>query len=194
MKILLQLIKENPIKIILLIISIGCLPFIFMLTEPVKDKDEFIEKVEIKGENYYVYYGNKNEYDIMKQPEGSKIVGNYFVRYRTDYLFITLIVISSLSFVILLGSSIVIDNDINWDYKLCKSKALMKLIELEIEDDTYYYYIHGRRIGKADRRLNKYEVKDILKDYIESPNLYPKIKSKAMLRRDKISHLTKETS
>ncbi len=175
-----------------MILSFVAIPFILNLTDPVKDKTSFIEPIEIKGETFYLYNSSNSSsgYGIMKQPEDTVIEGNYFVEYRTDYTFIFLIVASSLLFLIVVVMTLYPDEEVNWDFKWSRTKSMVKKVDLEIEDNIYYYYVKDRLIHKSDLRLTEHEVRRHLKNYISTPNLYPKIKTKAMQRRDKIKSIT----
>jgi hypothetical protein len=153
---LIELLKENPIKIIFTIVSL--VAFYFALNFPDLKKEIKIEKV-IKVESGWVYLyqkidENKIKYETIYSPEELSLKSGVLVISKHNEVNLLFFFLSIGSFItVIIGTF----DGSGWEIKHVKYCTIGRLIICEYENNKFYYTICGRLIGTSDRQYNNYK-------------------------------------
>lgn len=185
---LLQILINNWGKLLALSILISC----FLLRNTFEDTNESIKIVKSfthDGTLYNLGFNNNNSSAPFKIFEGViKIDENGFYNYKSynsaNLIFWFGIIISFLFFIIWQ-----INDQDTFDFSESFSESLIYMVDVEYEDNVYYYICLGRLLGKSVidhgryclNRFNVYTIKDI--------KLKPKFETRKSKRKSKLSKL-----
>jgi hypothetical protein len=158
---LFELVKNNPIKLSLIVASI--ILFSFAGTIP-DSHDKYNIVAETKVENTYIYIyktigDNKIGYENIWS-EGKPIevkngvitlVSYHGGNYALWAIFVIIVIILIVAFFIGLG-----DDDIGWDFEDVWESAFCSLIYCEEENGVFYYFALGRLIEKRNNQISRH--------------------------------------
>jgi len=158
---LFELVKSNPIKLSLIVVSI--ILFSFAGTIP-DSHDKYNIVAETKVENTYIYIyevisDNKIKYENIWS-EGKPIevkngvitlVSYHGGNYALWAFFVIIVIVLIVAFFIGLS-----DDDIGWDFEDVWESAFSSLIYCEEENSVFYYFALGRLIGKRNNQISRH--------------------------------------
>lgn len=154
---ILELVRTNIIKTILLVSSIVC----FNLAGDFPDTIDTYKIInETKVENTHIYFyktisDNKIEYDIITSESPIKMV-NGEIRISSYSGFNVLFwILFSISTLILVVATFINDDDVGWELEDVWKEAFGTLIYCEEENGDYYYFALGRLIEKRNQQVTR---------------------------------------
>jgi hypothetical protein len=161
---LFDLIKSNPIKLILVAAAITLFSFAGTIPDS-HDTYKIVSDVKVQSitDSTYIYIyetisDNKVKYENIwsEKPLDVKngvlsITSYHGANYVLWGFFITLTIILIVAFFIGLG-----DDDIGWEIGDSWEEAFCSLIYCEEEDGVFYYFALGRLINKRDTQIGRY--------------------------------------
>ena len=153
------LIIENPIKLIMIVVSV----IVFNFAGTIKGGYEYYNIVsQVKDGNTYVYVTNSksegnNGYEVFTSDKPEVIKNGQLQVWDYNDANVLLYIIGSILTLIVLIVTIVglvnDDDDIGWDIESCYQRSISTLVYCELEGDTYYYMIMGRLIDKRKDQI-----------------------------------------
>jgi hypothetical protein len=188
---LIELIKTNPVKTLLVII--GIVAFNFAGTFPNWNKETKIEKiVQVDSGWVYLYQKieeNKIKYEMIYSSEKLDLKSNIYVSSEYHGANAFFWVLSVVSFFIVIGGTFDSNND--WEFSEVRGHTIGRLTNCEFEDGYYYYIIGGRLIGKTNRQSTSYRY--IYRNFnihsLNDVSICPKFETKTSRRESKLSKL-----
>ena len=157
---LFELVKSNPIKISLMVVSV--ILFSFAGTIP-DSHDKYNIVAETKVENTYIYIyktisDNKIKYEnIWSEGKPADIKNGVITlvsynggNYVLWAFFVIIVVILIVAFFMGLN-----DDDIGWELEDSWDEAFCTLVYCEEENDVFYYFALGRLISKRNKQVNR---------------------------------------
>lgn len=151
---LFHLIKDNPVKMIVVLTTIICFNLAGSF-EPYETQSHIINKFQDGDKIVYVTKSKSDsdfKYETLIRTEEIEIDENGYYHYMKyndlNILFYVLYGIGILWIII----GIFIEDD-NFDFRSNWKEALLSLVNVELENDTYYYMALGRLVGKSDKSL-----------------------------------------
>lgn len=177
---LFHIITKNPVKIVLVGISILCI-FLMHQFDDLTIQKTVISKFSDAGKTHIVYLSGKN-YDI-KSFEEEPILKDGKIFYTTKHpVFLISTAITFILLVIINVATLINDRDVGWELRDCISSTKIALVKCEIEDDIYYYHYKGKLLCKSDHQLWSSQINK----FIDQPiNLFPDFPGTKSQRRDK---------
>lgn len=186
----LNLITNNPVKTIVLIVTI--VTYIFAGSfDDIKSKSLIVHQFKEGSVNVYISKKESNneiEYKTLTSEKEIEIdQDGYYHYYKyndVNVLFWTLFGVSALWTII----GIFIDDD-NWDFDDNWKNSLLTLVSLELDGDTYYYMALGRLVGKSDRSLTYNVLREFNIRYLRDIYLCPKFETRVNKRNNILSKI-----
>lgn len=169
----LNLIKNNQIKLIALVVAIITFPFLNSLPDE-KKETPIVKEIKIDGDYIYLSRDVLNgeiQYDAKSFHKKQKLMGGVYLiekEYNDANIFIWILFIIALAFPVF--GIFISDNDVNWDLEKVSQETISYFIKCEEEDGTYYYLYNDRLLKTSDKIINSYsniaytlEIKDFTK-------------------------------
>lgn len=185
-----NLIKSNPVKSIIL--SITIISYMFAGTF-----DDYPSKLHIVNQftdgGSYVYVTKKQSNDdtkyetIVSQKEIEIDTDGYYHYMSYHELNVALWFIFGFGLLWTIIGLFV--NDDNWDFKDVWKDSLLSLVSVELEDGIYHYMALGRLIGKSDRSLTYRVFSNFDVHSLRDIYLCPKFETKRVKRNDILSKI-----
>ena len=174
------IVKKNPIKMVLVGISILGILLFHQFDDLVIQKTP-ISKFSDAGKTHVVYLSGDN-YEI-KSFEKEPIFKDGKVFYTEIHPVVIISgIITFISLLIIVVATLINDGDVGWELRDCISSTKIALVKCEIEDDIYYYHYKGKLLCKSDRQLWSSQIIN----FIDQPiNLFPDFPGTKSQRRDK---------
>lgn len=154
---LIEILRKNIIKLLMLIGAILCFTFAGTFADSV-DVYDVVDTTKV--DNNYIYIcrtisDNKIKYENIWGPKELHMVNNTISISSYHVANIVLWVVFSILALILLIISIIgqSDDDIGWELEDCWKEAFSTLIYCEEENGYFYYFALGRLISKMDRQV-----------------------------------------
>lgn len=154
---LLELLKNNPIKILYITVAIITFNFAGSFEN---DVNEYEVATVVKIDNNYVYVcrsisENKIKYENVWDSKEIPIKNGKI--YIESYAFLNglmwfFFVISCILFIV---PTFMSDDDVNWEIEDCWKEAFCTLIYCEEENGEFYYFALGRLIDKRNRQVSR---------------------------------------
>lgn len=187
---LLNLITKNPVK--LTVLSIAIITYIFAGSfDYIKSKSLIVHQFKDGSVNVYISKKESNneiEYKTLTSEKEIEIDQNGYYHYHKyndiNVLFWTLFVLSSLWTII----GIFVDDD-NWEFVDIWRDSLLTLVNVELDGDTYYYMALGRLIGKSDKSLTYYILREFNIKSLRDIYLCPKFQTRVNKRNNILSKI-----
>jgi len=174
------IVKKNPIKMVLVGISILGI-FLFHQFDDLVIQKTPISKFSDAGKTHVVYLSGDN-YEI-KSFEKDPIFKDGKVFYTEIHPVVIISgIITFISLLIIVVATLINDRDVGWELRDCISIAKVSLIKCDLEDDVYYYHYNGKLIIKSDNQLWPGQLEILLENPISMFPDFPGTKSQ---RRDK---------
>lgn len=208
-KLLINVILKNPVKLISLLTTIGCLIW-YSTTEPHIEKYEYKSEGEvmIDGDEYFVYSDINNneetfkihgiEDDYKRIEKGGKIYYT-FEREEASYATIFSLVLSALGFLFFLGGHWGnLEYWRGWEYDDITVNYYKKKIIKVVDGDRVYYILNNKVIVEEllDKKYNHNDpipyrnIVPHIKDYMKNPNLFCNYKgTKSERRNERLSSI-----
>ena len=190
LKFLKTLIVNNPAKSLMIIGFSICL-FVLCHWTWETDKIRPISVTQDSGKYIYVYRSDQSNYNTHTEDRPAKIV-NGEITYTSINVFAVLagIGVAALGVILFIGTFIPMDSDENWDFvenwEDVHTESALKSVEMDLENNTYYYHIDDRLLGRSvGVKLEIYQIKNLLKEYYRAPNLFPEFMGTSQTIRDK---------
>jgi hypothetical protein len=159
-----EFIKENPVKIVLVFILALCIYGV--------NVDPNIVNIPIKKSFEYdgIYYNISTSNEIYRttKPINNGVHSYYEVSPIKIFSGVGLFVIS----LVLLIGTLISDRDVNWNLDEVVANYYKKKVKMYKEDSVYYYYLNGKLLCKSNHlkesvSVDRYlENKNLLEDYI----------------------------
>ena len=192
---ILNLIKNNPIKLIALVVAIITFPFLNSLPDEIR-KTPIDKELKIDGDYIYLsrdVVSGEISYDAKTFHKKQKLTGGVYLiekEYDDANIFIWLLFVIAL-LVVIFGSFIINDNDVNWDFEKVSQKTISYFITCEEEDGIYYYLYNDRLLTKSNKIISSYSnMADKLDIYSFSQlRNFPIWNSKQIKRNSKLDEL-----
>lgn len=185
-----RLFRENPVKLITLLLSIVLLSVSYNTQELEVTNNKLVFHKK-DGTNYFKVYTKDNglSYDLKYDSKVPKSYNSYTHR---DMCFVTLVfgIISLIFFIIaFLVAMFSNDKESSWALDRCFSDFIECFIICELEESKYHYTIFGRLIDITDKQITssityKYDIDE----YSKILKL-PKFKTTSKSRNDKLNKL-----
>lgn len=190
----LNLIKNNQIKLIALVVAIITFPFLNSLPDE-KKETPIVKEIKVDGDYIYLSRDVLNgeiQYDAKSFHKKQKLMGGVYLiekEYNDANIFIWLLFIIALAFPVF--GIFISDNDVNWDLEKVTQETISYFIKCEEEDGTYYYLYKDRLLTTSDKIINSYSNIAYtlqIKDFTKLKN-FPIWNSKQRKRNNKLDEL-----
>ena len=156
---ILNLIKNNPIKLIALVVAIITFPFLNSLPDEIR-KTPIDKELKIDGDYIYLsrdVVSGEISYDAKTFHKKQKLTGGVYLiekEYDDTNIFIWLLFVIALLVVIF--GSFIIDTDVNWNFEKVSQMTISYFITCEEEDGIYYYLYNDRLLTKSEKIISSY--------------------------------------
>ena len=157
---ILNLIKNNPIKLIALVVAIITFPFLNSLPDE-KKETPIVKEIKIDGDYIYLSRDVLNgeiQYDAKSFHKKQKLMGGVYLiekEYNDANIFICILFVIALAFPVF--GSFINDKEVNWNFNDVSQKTIAYFITCEEEDGIYYYLYDDRLITKSEYMIQVYE-------------------------------------
>lgn len=180
LKYIFNLFKENPLKLIMIILIITSSLFI-KNSKPVSDSSYFVIKFTDKGKICYVV-PTSNNYTVQIFDSNPVEIKNLIKYERTSELITLYIIIIVISSIVLFIGSLPIDDELGWNLREILYDTKLELVKCDFEDGFYYYHYKNKLLIR-DKYDNVGENQLIEK--LRRLNLCPEYKGTKSQQRDK---------
>lgn len=187
---LFHLIKDNPVKMLVVLSTIICFNLAGSF-EPYEAQSHIINKFQDGDKIVYVTKFKSDsdfKYETLIRTEEIEIDENGYYHYMKyndlNILFYVLYGIGILWIII----GIFIEDD-NFEFKSNWREALLSLVNVELENDKYYYMALGRLVGKSDKSLTWNALSNFGVKSLRDIYLCPKYELKHTRRNNILSKL-----
>lgn len=200
LSLLFNLIKENPVKIILLISCVVSSIIIFNDTFP-DVKDKYTITIDTVTSNTHLYIieniteGNSKKYELCVFNEPQTIENGKLISYSSsnfNIIFWILFIISGVIVIIGTIGGWLGEENAGWDFNNTWDEAFKSLINCEFENGKYYYTARGRLIKVLDRPISS-RGRGILSELncngFKDLRICPKFKTKSQKRESNLDKL-----
>lgn len=185
-ELIIETIKHNPVKVILLIIMAISFNFIGF-HDDVTVSEDVITHYENAGKFHYVTYDNE-----VLSFDDKKVINDDKIEYTKNHW------ITDISIVAFLVSLVVFvvshtDEPSSWELEKIKFNHIYSKLKCDMSDNGKYFYYHidGKLITRSEYQLNRSLLYDHVEDYIEYPNQFPSWKPKKERRKETIKTILK---
>ena len=154
---ILELVRTNIIKTILLVSSIVCFNYAGVFPETI-DTYKIINETKVENTHVYFYKtisDNKIEYDIITSEDPIKIVNGEIRISSYSGINVLFWILFSISTLILVVAIFLNDSDVGWELEDAWKEAFGTLIYCEEENGEYYYFALGRLIEKRNQQVSR---------------------------------------
>lgn len=186
-KYLLKLIVKNPIKVIMLAVTLALLYPIFNLEGDKKENIKVINHFKNGVFDYYVVPSSgENDMKIVKSEKELTINIDGTIEVDDENVPLILSWIGFVALIVILViSTFQDDDDYNWSFRDNFIEVLHDDVLCEMEqignDEVYYYILDGRLILKS--KSHKSRIHDEVKRYFQSPKIFIEYKGTKQKRR-----------
>jgi len=188
---ILLIIRDNPIKIILLVLLILSSYFASNSSIYYEKNIKFIHSFKDNAYSYYVIPSTQNdsgfqvakfEQDLPTNEKGEIIVES--IKYS-----ILLLWVAAGAIVITLTIMSLTDiEEGNWSFEKNFVELLHSEVKFQIEEiegsTIYIYTLDGKFLTKSNKQLS--DLRDLVKKYFRTPNLFSKFEGTKQIKRDNI--------
>jgi hypothetical protein len=198
LRFLLNFILKNKAKTIAIIALSISIPFLNSLPD-VKNKKEIVFNYQKESTNFYIVRDNNNnknniEYNVYAYgiSEKPNIKDNYIIEYKYNDLNIPIWLLASISLIMILVGIFSNDDDLSFNLSEVYMISISSDIICELENDTYFYFLNDRFLGKSNEALHQKGVNLAKKYCITKPsqlNNFPKWKTKTQNRVSKLEEI-----
>jgi hypothetical protein len=198
LRFLLNFILKNKAKTIAIIALSISIPFLNSLPD-IKKKKEIVFNYQKESTNFYIVRevnNNKNniEYNVYAYgiSEKPNIKDNCIIEYKYNDLNIPIWLLASISLIMILVGIFSNDDDLSFNLSEVYMISISSDIICELENDTYYYFLNDRFLGKSNEALHQKGVNLAKKYCITKPsklNNFPKWKTKTQNRVSKLEEI-----
>ena len=184
-----ELIRENPVKSIMLgIIMLLIIPITKL--EKLTSTKTFEVELSVDGKYCYIVHDSENNLEFLSFTDKPVIKDKRIIYQETHPLVIVSWIILSVLALLVIVASTIDDRATGWEFKDVWAQACVREVTCEFEDSCYYYQFEGRLIYKDKYQLDMYNSKEKIRDYYRNgKNLYPEFLTKNQRRDSKLKDL-----
>lgn len=189
---LFHLIKNNPVKMIVVLTTIilGNLAGSFEPYE-IETQSHIVNKFQDGDKIVYVTKSNSGsdfKYETLIRTEEIEIDENGYYHYiEYDDINVLFYILFGIGILWIIAGIFATEGDFNFKYNW--REALLSLVNVELENDTYYYMALGRLVGKSDKSLTWNALSNFGVKSLRDIYLCPKYELKHIRRNNILSKL-----